>query len=321
MRNFTRLVACAVIAAAGAASADSYPTRAVKVIVPWPPGQNTDVAARMVSEKLGIALGQPFIIENKPGAGGLIGTEAAVHAPADGHTLLAASSGPISISPNVQKVSFDPARDLAPVSLILTNPFVMVVDPSLPVTNLREFVALLRANPGKYSFASSGAGATSHLMTALFNSMARVEAVHVPYKGSAQSVMDVVNGQVAYTIESIAAVAGLVRSGRLRALGITTVSRSHAMPDVPPIAEAGDLPDYDVPAWVGIMAPAGTPAGLRQRLALEIRKVIQAPGMTDRMVALGMEPASSTPEEFAEFLKAQQLRYASIAREAKLKAD
>jgi tripartite-type tricarboxylate transporter receptor subunit TctC len=321
MRNFTRLVACAVIAAAGAASADSYPTRAVKVIVPWPPGQNTDVAARMVSEKLGVALGQPFIIENKPGAGGLIGTEAAVHAPADGHTLLAASSGPISISPNVQKVSFDPARDLAPVSLILTNPFVMVVDPSLPVTNLREFVALLRANPGKYSFASSGAGATSHLMTALFNSMARVEAVHVPYKGSAQSVMDVVNGQVAYTIESIAAVAGLVRSGRLRALGITTVSRSHAMPDVPPIAEAGDLPDYDVPAWVGIMAPAGTPAGLRQRLALEIRKVIQAPGMTDRMVALGMEPASSTPEEFAEFLKAQQLRYASIAREAKLKAD
>jgi tripartite-type tricarboxylate transporter receptor subunit TctC len=321
MKNLAHLLVILALAGTSAAFAEDYPNRSIKVIVPWPPGQNTDIAARMVSEKLVSALGQPLVVENRPGAGGLIGTETASKAVPDGYTLLAASSGPISISPNVQKVPFDPEKDFSPISLIVTNPFVLVVNSSIPAGNVKELIAILKANPGKYSFASSGTGATSHLMSVLFNSMANVNAVHVPYKGSSQSVIDVVNGQVAYTIESVSAVIGLVKAGRLKALAVTSAKRSAAMPDLPTIAEAGDLPGYDVPAWVGILAPAGTPHELRLRLSIEIQRIVGAPDMRERMIALGMEPSASTPDEFADFLKKQHTKYGAIVKEANLKVD
>ena len=313
----------ALLSAAGilAAVADGYPSRPIRMLVPWPPGQNTDLAARMVAEKLSTALGQPIVVENKAGAGGVIGTEAATKAAPDGYTLLAASSGPISIIPNVQKVPFDPQRDLAPISLLLTNPFVLVIDPSLPATNLKEFIALMKASPGKYSFSSSGSGATSHLMTLHFNALAGIDAVHVPYKGAAPSIMDVAGGQVAYTIESIAAVQPLLQSGRLRAIAVTGAKRSVALPGVPSIAETSGLEAYDIPAWVGVMAPAGTPRELRERLSREVRRIVESPELRERMVAAGMEPAASTPDEFTEFLRAQQARYAAIAKSANLKPD
>jgi tripartite-type tricarboxylate transporter receptor subunit TctC len=303
----------------GAALAQSYPNHPIKLLVPWPPGQATDVAARMVAERLTPVLGQPLVVDNRPGAGGMVGSEVAAKSPADGYTVLAGSSGPISISPNVQKIAYDPLKDFSAISLIAINPFVLVVNPAIPAKNVRELVALLRANPGKYSFASSGSGATSHLMSVLFNSMAEVNAVHVPYKGSSQSITDVVNGQIAYTIETVPAVAGLVKAGKLRALGVTSTKRAEAMPEVPTIAES--LPGYEMFGWIGLMAPAGTPREIVDRLSAETRKIMQDPEIKKRFLAAGMEPAGNTPAEFTEFLKKQNDRYRSIVKQSGVKAD
>jgi tripartite-type tricarboxylate transporter receptor subunit TctC len=314
-----RLLAALALAVAGPAFAQSYPTHPIKVIVPWPPGQATDVAARMVAEKLVPVLGQPLIVDNRPGAGGVLGSEVAAKSPADGYTLLAGSSGPISISPNVEKVAYEPLKDFAPISLIAVNPFMLVVNPAIPAKNVKELIALLKANPGKYSFASSGSGATSHLMSVLFNSMAGVDAVHVPYKGSSQSITDVVNGQVAYTIETIPAVAGLAKAGKLRALGATSLKRAQAMPEVPTIAET--LQGYEMFGWIGLMAPAGTPGTITERISAETRKIMQDPEIKKRFLAAGMEPAGNTPGEFRDFLKKQNERYGSIVKQANVKLD
>ena len=314
-----RLLSALSLACAGNTFAQSYPSHPIKVIVPWPPGQATDVAARMVSEKLAPVLGQPLVVDNRPGAGGVVGSEVAAKSPADGYTLVAGSSGPISISPNVQKVAYDPLKDFVPISLLAVNPFVLVVNPSIPAKNLKELIALLKANPGKYSFASSGSGATSHLMSVLFNSMAGVNAVHVPYKGSSQSITDVVNGQVAYTIETVPAVAGLVKAGKLHALGVTSTKRAEAMPEVPTIAET--LPGYEMFGWIGLMAPAGTPAAITDRISAETRKIMQDPEIRKRFLAAGMEPAGNTPAEFSEFLRKQNDRYGSIVKQANVKLD
>jgi tripartite-type tricarboxylate transporter receptor subunit TctC len=301
------------------ASAQSYPNHPIRVIIPWPPGQATDLAARMVSEKLVPVLGQPLLMDNKPGAGGTIGAEAASKTPADGYTLLAGSSGPISISPNVQKVGYDPLKDFAPISLLAVNSYVLVVNPSVPAKNVPELIALLRANPGKYSFSSSGSGASSHLASVLFNSMASVSAVHVPYKGSSPSVTDLVSGQVTYTMETVPAVISFVKSGRLRALGVSSAKRSTAMPELPTIAD--DLPGYEMSGWIGLMAPAGMPREISERLSREVRKILEIPEIKERFLALGQEPAGNTPEEYAEFLKRQNDRYASIVKQADLKLD
>src|SRR2546423_8966087 len=249
----------ASLALATAALAQSYPARPVKVIVPWPPGQATDIAARMLAQKLQESLGQPFVVDNRPGAGGSLGTAVAVQSPADGYTLLAASSGPVSIMPSLQKGPYEPLKDLVLIGPITRNPYVLVVDPSFPANNAKEFVALVKAAPDKYTFASSGTGATAHLLTELFNSMAGIKARHIPYKGTAPGVTDVINGQVDYMIETVAATVGHVRSGRLKALGVSTARRAAAMPDVPPLAEAAGVSEYDAAAWIGYAAPAGTP--------------------------------------------------------------
>lgn len=321
MKTSIRLLAIMLLASAGAAFAQGYPDHPIKVVVPWPPGQATDLVARMVSEKLVPVLGQPLVMENRPGAGGVIGSESAAKSPADGYTILAGSSGPMSISPNVQKVAYDPLKDFAPISLMAINPFVLVINPSLPANNVKELIALLKANPGKYSFSSSGSGATSHLMAVLFNSMAGVEATHVPYKGSAQSVTDVVNGQVAYTIETVPGIIAFVKAGRLKALAVSSAKRAEAMPELPTIAEAGGLPGYDMFGWIGFVAPAGTPRELTERLSTETRKVLQDPEIKKRFIALGLEPAGNTPSEFGEFLRKQNERYGSIVKQAHVKLD
>ncbi|HET7201161.1 MAG TPA: tripartite tricarboxylate transporter substrate binding protein [Burkholderiales bacterium] len=314
-----RLLAALALASAGAAFAQSYPSHPIKLLVPWPPGQATDVAARMVAERLTPVLGQPLVVDNRPGVGGVLGSEVAAKSPADGYTLLAGSSGPISISPNVQKVAYEPLKDFTPISLLAVNPFVLVVNPSIPAKNVKELIALLKASPGKYSFASSGSGATSHLMSVLFNSMAGVNAVHVPYKGSSQSITDVVNGQVAYTIETVPAVAGLVKAGKLRALAATSAKRAEAMPDVPTVAET--LPGYEMFGWIGLMAPTGTPRAITERISAETRKIMQDPEIRKRFLAAGMEPAGNTPSEFTDFLRKQNERYGAIVKEAHVRLD
>ncbi len=304
----------------GLAWAQTYPSRAVKVVVPWPPGQATDIAARVVAQKLQESLGQPFVIENKPGAGGAIGSDAVAKGTPDGYTLLAASSGPLSIMPNLQKVPYDPLKDLAPISLVAAVPFALVTHPSFPAANAREFVALMKANPGKYTFSSSGTGATAHLFTELFNSMAGIEARHVPYKGTAPAITDIINGQISYTIETVAATVGHVKSGRLKAYGVSTVRRAGAMPDVPPLAEVTGLP-YDAAAWIGYAAPPGTPREVLLRVSSEIQKALQSEEMKERFATLGLDPVSSTPDEMAAFMRREQERYATIIRNANIKIE
>jgi len=319
MKRF--LLFLAALACSGAAFAQAYPSRPVKVIIPWPPGQATDLAARVVGEKLAAQLGQPFVMENKPGAGGSIGTEIVAKSPPDGYTLLAASSGPISIMPNLQKIPYDPLKDLAPVSLIAAAPFALVVPPSFPASNAKEFLALVRANPGKYTFASSGTGATAHMFAELFNSMAQLKVVHVPYKGSVPALTDVISGQVGYAIETVAATNSFVKSGKLKTFGVTTARPSAAMPGVPSLAEAADLPGYDCAAWIGHAAPAGTPKDIVLKLAAEIQKAVQATDLKERYITLGMDTASNTPDEMAAYMRREQERYGQIVKAAGIKVE
>jgi tripartite-type tricarboxylate transporter receptor subunit TctC len=305
--------------AVGAASAQNYPNRPVKVVVPWPPGQATDIAARIIAAKLQETMGQPFVIENKPGAGGSIGTEFVAKSAGDGYTLLAASSGPISIMPNLQSTPYDPLKDLAPVSVTCVNSFALVTRPDFPAANAKDFVALLKASPDKYAFSSSGTGATAHLISELFNSMAGIKARHVPYKGSAPALTDVINGQIDYTLETVASVLPHVKSGRLKLLGVTFANGSSAFPDAPSLAKAAGIPGYDIGAWIGYAAAPGTPKEITERLAAEIGKAVRDPQVRERMLALGLEPTSMTPDEMAGFMKKEQQRYGDIIRSANIK--
>ena len=306
---------------AGAAFAQGYPNRPVKVIVPWPPGQATDIAARVVAEKLQSALGQPFVVENRPGAGGSIGSDVVAKSAADGYTVLAASAGPISIMPHLQKTPYDPLKDFAPVSLIALVPFVLVTHPSFPASDLKGFIANVRANPGKYSFSSSGTAASAYMITALFNSMAQLDAQHVPYKGSAPALTDIIGGQITYTIETVAATVGHVKSGRLKAHGVSFARRASAMPDVPTIEEGAGLAGFDIGAWIGYTAPAGAPREALNRLAAEMQKIAQASDIKERYLTLGLDPISSTPDEMATFMRQQQERYGSIIKSQGIKAE
>ena len=320
MRRTTILIMALLFA--GAASAQQYPNRAVRVIVPWPPGQATDLAARLVAQKLQEALGQPFVADNRPGAGGSIGTDAVAKAAPDGYTLLAASSGPISIMPVLQKTPYDPLKDLAPVSLIARVPFALVTHPSFPAADAKAFVALVKANPDKYTFSSSGTGATAHLFTELFNSMAQLKARHVPYKGTVPALTDIMNGEIAYTIETVAATGAHVRAGRLKAYGVSTAQRTAALPEVPPLAEAAGVPGYDAAAWVGYAAPPGTPREILVRLSAAIQKALLAEDLKERYLSLGMDTVSSaSPEEMAAFMRREQDRYAAIVRDANIKVE
>lgn len=315
------VLALAFILLSPAAFSQSYPNRTVKVIVPWPPGQATDIAGRMLAQKLQDALSQPFIVDNRPGAGGSIGTDVAAKSAPDGYTLLAASSGPVSIMPSLQKLPYDPLRDLTLIGLITRNPYALVVNSSFPANNAKEFIALLKANPDKYTFASSGTGATAHLFAELFNSMAQVRARHVPYKGSAPALTDVISGEVSYTIETVASLAPHIRSGRLKTFGVSTARRAAALPEAPPLAEAAGLPDYDIGAWIGYAAPAGTPRDVLLRLSGEMQKALQTAELKERLLNAGLDPVSIPLDELPAFMRREQERYASIIKSANIKLD
>ena len=321
MKTIVRYAFVLALAFAGTAFAQGYPTKPIKVVVPWPPGQATDLFARIVSDKLSQSLGQTLVADNRAGAGGTIGADAVAKAAPDGYTLLAGSSGPISTVPNVQTVPYDPLKAFAPIALVVTVPYVLVTHPSFPAANAKELIALVKANPEKYTFSSSGTGATSHLISELFHSMAGISPTHVPYKGSAPSLNDVMGGQVTYTIETIASVLPYVKSGRLKAYGVSTGKRTALLPDVPPLAEAADLPGFDIGAWGGFMAPAGTPRDIVNRLAAEIQKSVQGSDARDRLLSLGMEVDYKSPDDFATFLVSEHARYGAIAKKANVRLD
>ncbi len=319
MKRIALLFASLLLSAA--ALAQSYPNRPIKVIVPWPPGQATDIAARMLAEKMQDALKQPFVVDNRAGAGGSIGTEAALKSPADGYTVLAASSGPVSIMPSLQKVPYEPLKDLTLVGLVSRNPYALVVPANFPANNAKEFVALVRANPDKYTFASSGTGATAHLVAELFNSQAGLKARHVPYKGSAPALTDVISGQVDYMVETVAAVSPHIKSGRLKTFGVSTAKRAAALPDAPPLAEAAGLPDYDIGAWIGYAVHSSTPREIVMRLAGEMQKALAAPDLRQKLLNAGLDPADIPFEQLPAFLRSEQERYAAIIKSANIRID
>ena len=316
------ILLAAVLAFAGAAGAQqNYPNRPLRMIVPWPPGQATDLAGRVMAQKLAELLGQQIVIDNRAGAGGMIGTEVAAKATPDGYTLLAASSGPVSINPLLQKAPYDPARDLSPVANVCLSPFLLVTVPQFPAQNAREFVALLKANPGKYTFASSGTGATAHLVAEWFNSMAGVQVTHIPYKGSVPALTDVISGRVAYAFETVAATMPHIKSGRLKTYGLSMGRPSALAPGIEPIAITANLPGFDAAAWIGVMVTAGTPKAIVDKLAAAAETAMQSPEVLEKLLNIGVEVDYRRPAEFTRYLKDQQMRYAEIIRKGGIKIE
>jgi tripartite-type tricarboxylate transporter receptor subunit TctC len=314
------LLAAAVLCNA-AVNAQGYPNKPIRMVVPWPPGQATDLAGRVMALKMSELLGQPIMVDNRAGAGGTIGTDNAANSPGDGYTVLAASSGPVTVSPLLQKVPYDVDKQLVPVQLVGISPYLLVTHPSFPAANAKEFVDLIRASPGKYTFSSSGTGATAHLISEWFNSLAQLKAVHVPYKGSAPSLTDLMSGQVTYSIETLAATGPQVRAGKLKAYGISFEKGSPLAPGVPPLAQAASMPGFDVGAWLGLMVPAGTPREIVARLSDEAAKALQTAEVRERMATIGIEIISRRPEEFAAYLKGESARFAAIIKNGNIKLD
>ena len=315
------VVLLAALFVAGAAFAQQYPNRAVRMVIPWPPGQATDLVGRVMAEKLSQAFGQPVVPDNRPGAGGMIGTDFAAKSTPDGYTLLAGSSGPVTINPLLQKTAYDPERDLIPVAKVGVSPYVLVTHPAFPAANIGEFLVLLRTNPGKYTFASSGTGATAHLISEYFNNLAGIKATHVPYKGSAPALADVLGGQVSYMIETVAATMPLVRSGRLKAFGVSLEKGTALTPGIEPLAVSANLPGFDAGAWLGLMVPAGTPKPVIDRLAAAIESSMKDGDLRERLSSVGLEVDYRRAEEFAQDLKAQRARFADIIQKGNIKLD
>jgi len=293
-------------------AADSgYPERPVRVIVTFPPGGGTDIVARMVFQKVAERSGAAFIIDNRGGAGGTIGTELAAKSPADGYTLVVVS-GSHTINPSLYaKLPYDTVRDFAPVTMLVTGPGLLVVHPSLPARTVRELIALAKNRPGQLLYASAGNGTPPHLAAELFKHMTHTNIVHIPYKGNAQAMTDLVAGQVSLSFPTIPSALPHVQAAKLRALGVTSARRSSALPGIPAIGEAG-VPGYEGSAWYGVLAPAGTPQGIINRWQMELRDVMRAPELRDKLNAQGLEPVASAPAEFAAVIALELVKWSKV---------
>lgn len=319
MKAMRFLAAFACAAAVSSVFAQAYPNRAVKIVVPYPPGGIGDTVTRALAQGLGEQLGQPFLIDNKPGASQMIGAELVAKAPPDGYTLFLGSVTSLAINVNSQrKMSYDPVRDFAPVSMAFFSPLYLVVNPSVPATSVRELIALAKAQPGKLTFASIGQGGSIHLAGELFRSMAGLDMTHVPYKGSAPALTDVIGGQVSLMFDAGVSALPQVRSGKLRGLAVTSAARSSSAPDLPTVAEAGNLPGYEATIWFGLVAPAGTPREAVSRLSQEFARVSRQPALRERFAPQGVELASTTPEEFADIIRAEIPKWGKVLKDAKV---
>jgi tripartite-type tricarboxylate transporter receptor subunit TctC len=313
-------LALAGICFAAATGAQPYPSKPIRVIVAFPPGGIADFAARSVSQKLSESLGVPVVIENRPGAGGVTGAEVVARAAPDGYTLLVTSISH-TINPSVRKnLPFDAMRDFAPVTLLTDAPNFLVVHPSLPARSVTELVALARAQPGQITYASSGSGTSTHLSGELFKSLARIDIVHVPYKGGGPAVIDLIGGHVLMMFSTLPSVLQQVRAGKLRGLAVTGARRFPAAPEFPTMIEAG-IPGFEVSGWSGMFAPAGTPREAVGRLAAEIAKILRAPELKERFFVQGAEPVGNTPEEFAAFVKSEIAKWKKVVEFSGVRAD
>ena len=299
---------------------DAWPSKPIRLILPFPPGGPTDILGRIVAERLTANLGQPVVIENRGGAGGNVGAEAAAKSAPDGYTILLVSN-PLAISPSLYaKLNYDPQKDFAPVSLLATVPNVMVTNPLVPAQTLQEFIALAKSKPGGMNFGSGGAGTSNHAAGELFNIVAGVKLVHVPYKGVNLAMNDVLAGQIQLVVIGVPAAGPHIKAGRLRALVVIAPRRLPALPEVPTAAEAG-LPNFEVTTWYGVLAPAGTPRPIVMRLNAELVRIMHAPELKERLATMATEPATGTPEEFADFIKRETVKWGEVVRQAGLKVD
>ena len=302
-------------------AAQDYPLRPVRLIVPFPPGGGNDIVARAVAQELGKSLGQQFVVDNRAGAGGAIGAELAARSPADGYTLFLGGVGSHVVNPSLHaKLPYDPIRDFAPVTLIASAPSVLVVTPSLQAASLSELTALAKAHPGKLNYASNGNGSSAQLAAVLYESMAGVRMVHVPYKGVAQALVELMSGEVQVMFGTLVAILPHIKAGRVRALALTGRNRSALLPEVPTLAEAG-LPGYEAGSWYGILAPSGTPAAVVTRLNAEINSAIRQPEVRERLAAEGAEVVGGTPEQFATHISAELARTKNLVRESGLRVE
>ncbi len=300
--------------------AQPYPNRPIRLIVPFPPAGGADVIARTIGQKLTEALGQPVVIDNRAGAGGIIGVGIAAKAAPDGYTLLMAPSGPMVVQPSLQaKLSYDPSKDFAPISQITTTPLILVVHPSLPVKSVKALIQLAKASPGTLNFASVGKGGSSHLAAEMFMMMTAINMVHVPYKGLSPSLTALLSGEVQLMFAS-PAILPQVRSGKLRPLAVTSAKRSQALPEVPTIAESG-VPGYETGSWYGMLAPAGTPRAIIDRLNREIVKILLEPELKKSLALEGAEPVGNSPGEFAEYIRLELARWARTIKQASIKME
>jgi tripartite-type tricarboxylate transporter receptor subunit TctC len=321
VKRIARLLGVVAFALSTFAVAQTWPAKPIKWIVPFAPGGTTDILARTIGEKLTVALGQPVIVENKPGAGGGVGAEFTAKAPPDGYTIMGGTISTHAINASLYKsLPYDPVKDFVPITLIVRLPNLLVVNPDIPAKNVAELITLLKANPGKYSFASSGNGTSQHLSGELFKSMAGVDMQHIPYKGSPPALQDVVGGQVAMTFDNITTAWPLAKGGKLRALAVTTAKRSAVAPDVPTLSESG-LAGYEVGSWQGVFAPAGTPPAVVKRLNAEIVKIINMPDVKEKLIGLGAEPVGNTSEEFAALVKTEVVKWAEVVKKSGAKVD
>ncbi len=314
-------VAAVTVAASALAQAPAYPSKPIRLVVPFPPGGATDILARDVAQRLTEAWGQSVVVDNRPGAGGNIGTELVAKAAPDGYTLEMGTVGTHAINASLYaKMPYDPVKDFAPVILVAGVPNVLVVNPSLPVNSVAELIAYAKANPGKLNFASSGNGTSIHLSGELFKVMAGVQMVHVPYKGSAPAVQDLIAGQVQLMFDNLPPSLPQIRAGKLRALAVTSATRAPALPDVPTIAEAG-LPGFEASSWFGILAPAGTPPAIVAKLNTEIGKWLATPEAQEKLRSQGASPAGGSPEDFAKHIAAETTKWAKVVKDSGAKID
>lgn len=306
--------------ASGAALAQAYPAGPVRVIVPFPPGGGVDGAGRLISQKLSEALGKQFVVDNRPGANGMIGSELAAKSAKDGYTLMVNGANFVTTPSLYSKVTYDPVRDFEPVSLLALAPNVLVVHPSLPAKTIKQLVALAKARPGEVNYAGSGSGSTPHLAAELFNTLAQVKMVHVPYRGTGPAIVGLMSGEASVMFMPTTNAVPLVRSGRLRALAVTSRERVSAMPELPTVSESG-LKGYESSQWYGLLAPAGAPSGVLGLLSSQVVKIMQAPDMKQRLTGEGLVAVGSTREQFAVHIKLELAKWAKVIKASGARVD
>jgi tripartite-type tricarboxylate transporter receptor subunit TctC len=317
----TLCLALVSLAIAFNAAAQGYPAKPIHFVVPYPAGGPLDTVARLLGGKLAESMKQPVVVDNKPGAGGNIGTDFVAKSPADGYTILMGAVATHAINPTLYaSIPYDPVRDFIPVTQVASTPNVLVVNPAIPAGNVREFIAYAKANPGKLNFGSGSTGSAGHLAGELFNTMAGVQMVHVPYKGAGPAMQDLIGGQIQLMFDNLASSLGQIKAGRVKALAVTTAKRTPLAADLPTISESG-LPGFDISTWFGIFVPAKTPRPVVDKLHAELTRALALPEVRDAMLKLGAEPVGNTPQEFAAYIKGEADKYAKLVKASGAKAD